>query len=442
MKPKPFISLFRKNMNLAIKFILILLVCPLVLFGQSSSKLKQEQQRLEKKISGTKQLLSKTKQQTSNSLQQLRLLEQQISFREDLLRNFDNQIRSAELKIKEKEWQVSDMELRIQKLKVQYKRLLLYAYKNRNKYGKLMFLFSSGSYNEAVKRNLYLKKVAEIQQKQFHLIRQHQQLITTQITSIDNERKEKLLLVDEKKNEKEAILKDRAKQADVYQTFKQKEDVLLAQLKKDEREKAVLKQQIAMAIKREVEAAEAKRKREEAARIAAAKAKKESGPAVSIPEKEVESVPFTESSESAALGKSFEVNRGKLPWPVERGAITEQFGKNPHPTLKNVYTENRGIDIAAPKNSSVRAVFEGEVTSVLNIPGAGKVVIIKHGNYRTVYTNLKETYVKSGDKVGTKKTIGTLLTQEGESNSVAHFEVHQVVGTAVNCLNPTLWISR
>lgn len=429
-------------MNLAIKFILILLVCPLVLFGQSSSKLKQEQQRLEKKISGTKQLLSKTKQQTSNSLQQLRLLEQQISFREDLLRNFDNQIRSAELKIKEKEWQVSDMELRIQKLKVQYKRLLLYAYKNRNKYGKLMFLFSSGSYNEAVKRNLYLKKVAEIQQKQFHLIRQHQQLITTQITSIDNERKEKLLLVDEKKNEKEAILKDRAKQADVYQTFKQKEDVLLAQLKKDEREKAVLKQQIAMAIKREVEAAEAKRKREEAARIAAAKAKKESGPAVSIPEKEVESVPFTESSESAALGKSFEVNRGKLPWPVERGAITEQFGKNPHPTLKNVYTENRGIDIAAPKNSSVRAVFEGEVTSVLNIPGAGKVVIIKHGNYRTVYTNLKETYVKSGDKVGTKKTIGTLLTQEGESNSVAHFEVHQVVGTAVNCLNPTLWISR
>ena len=122
--------------------------------------------------------------------------------------------------------------------------------------------------------------------------------------------------------------------------------------------------------------------------------------------------------------------------------MTEGFGKNPHPTLDNVFTNNNGIDISSPKNAQVRAVFEGEVTSVLSIPGAGKVVIIKHGNYRTVYSNLQDTYVKSGSKVSTKQAIGSLLVSDGASVSVAHFEIHQVVGTLVQCLNPSLWVSH
>src|SRR5690606_11823288 len=133
------------------------------------------------------------------------------------------------------------------------------------------------------------------------------------------------------------------------------------------------------------------------------------------------SVAFTETKESELLSKNFEGNRGRLPWPVEKGTITENFGKNPHPTLKDAYTDNRGIDISAPKNAQVRAVFEGEVTSVLNIPGAGKVIILKHGNYRTVYTNLQDSYVKTGDKVTTKMVIGSLLVTDKQSTSVAHF---------------------
>jgi len=147
-----------------------------------------------------------------------------------------------------------------------------------------------------------------------------------------------------------------------------------------------------------------------------------------------------ETKESAALNKSFEGNKGKLPWPVDKGSITESFGRNAHPTLDNVFTNNNGVDISASKGASVRAVFEGEVTSVLNIPGAGKVVIIKHGNYRTVYSNLQDTYVKIGSKVTTKQAIGTLLVTEGLS--VAHFEIHQVVGTTSVALNPSLWITH
>jgi len=107
-----------------------------------------------------------------------------------------------------------------------------------------------------------------------------------------------------------------------------------------------------------------------------------------------------------------------------------------------VYTNNNGIDISTSKGAQVRAIFEGEVTSVLNIPGAGKVVIIKHGNYRTVYSNLQETYVKTGSKVSTKQAIGSLLIEDGSSYSVVHFEIHQVVGSSVSSLNPSLWVNR
>ena len=148
------------------------------------------------------------------------------------------------------------------------------------------------------------------------------------------------------------------------------------------------------------------------------------------------------TKEAVSLSKNFEANKGKLPWPVEKGTITEGFGRNAHPTLENVYTNNNGIDISTPQNAQVRAVFEGEVTSVLNILGAGKVVIIKHGNYRTVYSNLQDTYVTVGSKVSTKQVIGSLTVPQGSSVSAAHFEIHVVANGSVQSVNPALWVAR
>ncbi len=401
--------------------------------AQSSDKLKKEQQRLEQKIANTKMLLEKSKSNTASSFNELKVIENQIKFREQLLRNFNNQIRGAELKVKDKEQEIDALYARTDKLKGQFKKLLLYAYKHRNKYGRIMFIFSADSYYEAVKRNKYLKRIADVQKKQFILIKQHQELIREQITEIEDEKQYKLLMISEKQSEKDAIEKDKLNQEAIYQKYKQEEESILAKLRKEERDREVLKNRIAEAIRKEIAEAEARRKREEAAAEAEAKA---SGTTVK------ETASFAETKEAAALSKSFEGNRGRLPWPVEKGTVTENFGKNPHPTLKNVYTNNRGIDISAPKNAQVRAVFEGEVTSVLNIPGAGKVVIIKHGNYRTVYTNLQDTYVKTGQKVSTKKVIGSLLAKDGQSISVAHFEIHKVVGSSVTCLNPSLWVAH
>lgn len=422
-----------------------------IVFGQAASeKLKTEQSRLEKKINNTKSLLDKSKKNTQTSLNELRLIDNQIKFREELVNNFDNQVRGAEMKVIEKGSEIKNLQEKLASLKEQYKALLIYAYKHRNKFGRLMFIFASNSYNEAIKRGNYLERVADIQQKQFLIIRQHQGLIKKEISSIEQEKHYKMQILIEKKKEKEAIEKDKQKQEKVYKKFKQEETKLLTQLREDEKKKEVLKQKINSAIQKEIAAAEAKRVKEEAAAKKKASASsttsgsgtKPAGGTSTTPATEKKEVAFTETKETAALNKSFEGNKGKLPWPVDKGSITEGFGKNPHPTLDNVFTNNNGIDISAPKNAQVRAVFEGEVTSVLNIPGAGKVVIIKHGNYRTVYSNLQDTYVKAGTKVTTKQSIGSLLVKDGNSTSVAHFEIHQVVGTAVQCLNPSLWVTH
>ena len=427
-------------------FLFFLLVVSNHISAQSSEKLKTEQDRLAKKISNTKSLLDKVKTNTEASLNELKIIDKQIQFREDLVRNFDNQIRGAESKISEKDKEIIKLTDKLGRLKTQYKKLLIYAYKHRNKYGRLMYIFSSGSYFEAIKRNNYLKRVSEMQHKQFLIIQQHQGLIKNEIQTIQKEKEYKVQILDEKKIERDQIAKDKVKQEAVYKKFKSEEGKLFAQLKEDERKKAELNKKISAAIQKEIAAAEAKRKKaEEAARKKSTTAATASGgtaAAATTTAEKKETTTFTETKESAALNKSFEGNKGKLPWPVEKGTITEGFGRNNHPTLPNVVTNNNGIDISAPKNAQVRAVFEGEVTSVLNIPGAGKVVIIKHGNYRTVYSNLQDTYVSAGSKVSTKQAIGSLLNKENSSVSLAHFEIHQVVGTVVNCLNPSLWVAN
>jgi septal ring factor EnvC (AmiA/AmiB activator) len=416
----------------ASKFLVVLFAfCSIAIWGQSTSdKLKKEQARLERNISNTKSLLSKSKSNTEASLNELKVIENQILYREQLLKNYDNQIRGAELNIQNKEQQITLLSDRIAKLKEQYKKLLIYSYKHRNKYGKMMYVFSADSYYEAIKRNKYLARISEIQQKQFLVIQQNQALIKSEISAIEKEKQYKVLIIAEKSEEKEAIEQDKIKQIEIYDKFKDAEQVLLRRLRAEEEKKSVLRKKIAAAIRKEIAEAEERRRKAEAAR------RKNTPSNTNISTEPL----FAETKEAAKLSASFEGNKGKIPWPVDKGSITERFGKNPHPTLRNVTTNNRGIDISTPKNAQVRSVFRGEVTSVLNIPGAGKVVIIKHGNYRTVYSNLKDTYVVSGSKVATKKVIGSLLSKDNQNMSVAHFEIHKVAGNSVICLNPSLWV--
>lgn len=437
--------------RVALKKISLLLICSVFLFGngwtqKKSDQLQAEQNKLEKKLSTTKSLLEKVKRGTQNSLSELKLIETQVRDREELVQNVDNQIRGAELTISSKAQEVKLLQKRVFSLKEQYRRLLIYAYKHRNKYGKMMYIFSSSNYFEAVKRNNYLRRVSDIQRKQFKLIKQSQQYIKTEINAIKTEKvkKEELLVL--KIEEKNKMLSDKEKKQKALEKLKKDEVKLLADLKTAERQKNELKRRIKQAIEKEIAEAEAKARKEQQRLEAKANANNNNTnattAATSSNKPAEKKLVITETKESVALSKNFESNRGRLPWPVLKGSITEGYGKNPHPTIPNVYTNNNGIDIGAPRNAQVRAVFQGEVTSVLNIPGAGKVIIIKHGNYRTVYSNLQEVYVSVGSSVGTKQSIGSLLTESDGGLSTAHFEIHQVINGTVQRINPTLWLAQ
>ena len=461
---------YQKIMKFVINYIFLLLICLFsqVTFAQKTSeKLKREQEKLEKSISVTKGLLRKTKKNSQATISELRVLENQLQHREELLANFEDQIKDAEIQIEQKSQQIDDLEKKLKLLVFQYRHLLIYAYKHRSKSGQWMYIFSAKSYNEALKRKKYLEKVAELQRKQKRLIEQHQHLITEEKTEIESEKKEKEIIADEKRKEKENLEIDKRAKETNLSKLKKEETRLAAEMKLSENKKIILKQRIREAINAEIAADEARRKaREEKERkklekerlaknnvtnssnsttttsIKTTSKSSTSLPPVDEPEETVKRPLTITETKEVALNQSFETNRGRLPWPVSSGTITEGYGRNPHPKIKNLYTNNNGIDISTNRGSSVRAVFEGEVTSVLSIPGAGKVVIIKHGNYRTVYSNLQDVNVGVGSKVKTKQSIGSLLPDDDDVLSVSHFEIHQVSNGQINRMNPTNWIAR
>lgn len=445
MNQEYYIWRYQINMNAVNKYSLLVLL--LIFSGgfcyaqKASERLKKEQQDLERKIATTKSLAEKSKEQTEVSYEQFKLIDNELRFREQLLNNIDNQIRSSELKIKQKTQRISGLEQEISELKQQYKNLLIYAYKKRNKYGDLMYIFSASSVEEALKRKLYLEKLSEIQQKQLRVIRQNMKELDVEIEALEVEKKEKLRLADQKRVERAEIAKVRKEKERVYKEFKLREQEVLAELKQQELRNNELQRLIQEAIQKEIaeeqrKLAEERRRKEEQAR----KEREASG--ALTPEKEDVPAPFLTTKEVELAGANFAANRGRLPWPVEKGTISIDFGKQPHPTLQDVYTQNNGIDISTPKNAIIRAVFDGEVTTVINIPGAGKVVIVKHGNFRSVYSNIQEAYVTKGTVVSTKTPIGSLLPSKDGSLSIAHFEIHEVKDGVPRPINPNLWIAK
>jgi septal ring factor EnvC (AmiA/AmiB activator) len=236
--------------------------------------------------------------------------------------------------------------------------------------------------------------------------------------------------VEEEKKKSEAEAAER-KRKEAEDAEKKKKEIEEAQQRKEQEE--------ALKKKKEQEELAKKEKNKTSTKTSTSTVKTDDRTTEKAPE-ETKAPVFVQTSEGSAEGKNFESNKGKLPAPVSSGSVVESFGRNAHPTLPDVFTNNNGVDYACSKGANVRAVFEGEVTSVFSITGAGKVVIIKHGNYRSVYSNLKETYVSIGSKVSTKQAIGSLMIDDNVS--ICHFEIHQVVGGIPKCLNPQLWVGR
>lgn len=417
----------------------------IALCQKGQDKLVKEKQKLEKKINQTKALLSQIQSNSKASLNEVRILENQIESRENLLLLFDEQIKQADVDLVKKGEELVALNDQLQQIKNQYRIMIIQAYKKRNPSNNLMYIVSSKTYNIALNRAVLLRQITSLRKKQAALIALQKNRLAEQMGSINLEKTNKLLASNEKINEKHRIELDKKQKEASYNKLLIDEASLLKQMRSDEEKKRKIGRQIQNAILAE-EKKEADKKKKTNSKTSANSKDKKNNAAKNNTSKSA-SKPTTQttgsvekiSSEGNVAGHNFEANRGSLPSPVTKGSITGKFGKTPHPQLKNVFENNNGIDITCSAGSTVRAVFDGEVSSVFSIPGAGTVVIIKHGNYRSVYSNLGGVLVRAGAKVSTKQSLGTLLS--AGNVSVLHFEIHRVSGQSTVPQNPLIWIN-
>lgn len=409
-----FSSKYRKiTLSANLKYIAFLVLFLSTLgFSQEkeSDRLKRQQVDLEKKIGLTQQLLKNTAQNKTNLSENINLIERKIQYRQELLDNLKLQLSKLESDITGLSGEISKLEIELNRFKQTYRLMIIRAYKMRNKKASLLFILSSESFNQANKRMEYLAQLSKYRADQIRKIRSTIKNLSTEQTLLLQKKIEQSDLTARNAAEQKNYERDRENQKKAILEITGKEAQLKQELANQRKKSNEIQSAINAAINKEI----------------LAEKKKNVTPGL--------------TKEIALNNKGFEENKGRLPWPVSNGEITKGFGKQPHPVHANVFTQNNGIDITTVKGATVRAVYAGEVTSVIVIPGAGKAVIIAHGNYRTIYSNLQETYVKTGDKVIVKQEIGALLINSS-GNSEVHFEIRKITpeGEITN-INPTYWL--
>lgn len=414
-----------KRSLLLFAILLLLAVVTTVYTQTKSEELKKNKKKIENEIANTQKLLNQTKANKNNSLQQLSMLRQQISNREQLITALNNEIFELEEELDLNIKLSQSLDKKLEYMKADYSRIVYQSYKNRRMLDKVTFLLASEDFTQMYRRFKYYSIFAENVKHQFDLIRDTQEEIKAKNQSILLLKEEKSQLLTGKEQEIRKLEIDRNAKTRTTENLKKQEKQLASQLTDKQKKRKELDAAIKKAIQEEILAANAKKAKE-------AKGKKGSSTVKEGNKNEIALTP-----EEKILSTSFVNNQGKLPWPVIKGVKISDFGNYPHPDVPSVMIENRGIDILVEEGTGVRAVFDGEVTAVMDVLGT-KVLMIRHGEYLTVYQNLKDVKVKKGDKVTTKQEIATVC----KSSGTASFELHFEVWKNNTYLNPNSWLSR
>jgi septal ring factor EnvC (AmiA/AmiB activator) len=296
--------------------------------------------------------------------------------------------------------------------------MIYYAYKNKNIYDRLIFIFSSEDFNQAYQRMKYFEHYNEYRKQQALLIQLKQKRLTIKMEELASVRDEKNALLTAEESQRQQLTVEREEKNRSVQTLSKKEKELQKTLKEKEAAARKLQQAIQDIIAEEI-------------RLANERASKMGAPLQ-------KSGLFTLTPKEKMLSDDFMKNHGRLPWPVEQGIVSSTFGEHPHPVLKNVMTRNNGIDLLTEQGTEARAVFNGVVTRVMNVPNNNNVIIIRHGEFLTVYSNLDVVYVRVGDEVTTKQIIGKIFTNKSDSKTELHFEVWQ----SKTLQDPSEWLAR
>ncbi len=399
-----------------------------VSYGQSKKELEKKKNAIQKDIEYTNQLLKQTKKNKSASLNQLVTLNKKITYRSELISTINTEISSVENEIGAVSTNIDSLNSRMVNLKKQYGQMLYFAYRNQSTYTKLMFVFSADSFNQGFKRMQYLRQLSKYRERQHDKIVETQDSLNGKKTKLQSVQQDKRQLLTSQQREKKQLDKEKKEQVHMLNNLTSREKRLRADLKEKARQEQKLADKIEDIIRKEIEMAKAATKRKSNSNATASKRKTEvPNPAAAV---------LSNTPETIKLSNDFESNRGRLPWPVEQGIISSSFGRHSHPLWKDVVVNNNGVNINSGKGSKARSIFEGKVIRVLLVVDK-YAVLIQHGEYFTLYSNLEQVYVKAGDKVITRQPLGLIKTNEEDDKTELHLEVWR----GSNKMDPENWIA-
>jgi len=386
-------------------------------FPQTKEELKKQKLAIEKEINYTKKLLNKTKANKNKSLSYLNALDKQIQNQEHLLQTLtieiqliSNQIKKTENQIKKTENTILTEDKNLQFLKEEYSKMIYSAFIKKGNRNDLMFIISAKDFNQAYKRIAYLKQYSSFRKNQAKKISESQLFLKSKKEQLLHQKEQSLKesasktnLIALKKNELLSSNNSKSEKQELIKNLSKSEKVFRTQLQDQKARAKELEDKIRKIIEEEI-------------RKAREKAEKRNG-------KSNGKKGYSLTPDAMALSSEFTSNKGNLPWPLSKGVIVQFYGKQKHPVFSGVETFNNGIDIATDKNTVVRAVFDGTISRIFFIKGAGKAILMNHGEYFSVYSGLAEVSVKVGDNLLAKEKIGIVLTQEAEEKTELHFEI-------------------
>lgn len=398
-------------------------------FAQSSAQLKRKKEALQREIELLQKNLNKTASSKKLTLGEIRTLNAKISLMQNKIGVINSEIKNLDGQIHENTNTVHNLQGQLAQLKKEYAGMIRFAQRNRNAYDKMMFIFAAKDFNQAYKRIKYLQQFGQYRKKQADYIMGTEKNLNYKIVILDKSLKEKSNLLKEQENEKQKLGKNKSEQSVVLNQISKQEKQFSKDIAARKKQQAVIDRNIRDAIQREI--ALARKKAEEEERLAAAKAKAENKVAPVVKAKTSTSL-LNATPEAAKLSSAFENNRGSLPWPVSQGSITEHFGRH---KVGEANIDQNGVKIETSEGANVRAVFNGKVSTIRNSLGK-YFVIIRHGEYFTIYQNLASVSVSVGETVSTKQSIGVVGTSDDTP------ELDFQIWRNTSPQNPEAWISK
>jgi len=391
---------------------IVLFLLSLSIFSQTRKELEAQRKELQEQVNQIQKLLSQTRSVEKTELEELNELNLQINAQAKLIKAFNAEAKSLNREISSNQKEIKSLATELKTLKDDYADMIYKSYKSKSQNSRIMFLLSSTNFHQAYKRLQYMKQYTDFRKAQGVQISEKSDKLLILNDTLNIRKKEKDALAKESIIAQQEIEKRKNQQQEVVAKVKKKEKKYISQIKRKQREERKIDKKIDKII-----------------RAAIAKNNKKVGK---------KSSGFAMTSEAKLLAEKFEGNKGKLPWPLEKGVVTRRFGTQAHPTIPGITVESAGVYILTEKSSNARAVFEGEVIEIQVTSGNKKMVLILHGNYITAYGNLETVLVKSGDKVSTKQKIGRVYTDKISKKTMLKFYIRK----NIKPLNPASWIYK